>query len=405
MKPSARVTFRVGRTAALALALMLGQIVLACSLSGQTAPGPAYRSLYGWDGTWYADIAVRGYRTVEPFRPGDFGNVAFFPGYPLCARILQRATGLDVRIALLLAAQLAAWAFWTYLLLLLERWRLPPPLCAAVVVVILCHPGSFFLVCSYSESLFLAAVLGFFYWAERPGKLGWTAAALHGIAMTGTRLVGVPLAVVPVVAVCLDRPVRRGRVVGRMALGACAGLGALAFFTYCRWQFGSWDVYMRTEEFGWKVHANYLAVLSPRLFCTHWPHSNEGFIDPEFLSRLCVPATLLLFAGLAFVEWRTARRHPGSAWRQRFGLYVGAALMFYVLVCGRLSVQMTSMSRYCVTVLVPLSLAAAHLVDELQRQGMRIGRRAVRVACLGLLLNLAFTIAMIHRFTHGKWVA
>ena len=155
----------------------------------------------------------------------------------------------------------------------------------------------------------------------------------------------------------------------------------------------------------WHVHANYLAILSPRLFCTHWPHSNEGFIDPEFLSRLCVPATLFLLCGLMYVEWRTARQQPGSAWRERAGLYVGAWLVFYVLVCGRLSVQMTSMSRYCLTVLVPLSLAAAHLLDDLQRRGVRLGRRAVHLAFVGLLLNLTFGIAMIYRFTHGRWVA
>src|SRR5205085_9074727 len=56
---------------------------------------------------------------------GSF-NVAFFPAYPALASLLRAALRVDTETALLIAAQLAAWGFWTYFFLFCKRWNLSP---------------------------------------------------------------------------------------------------------------------------------------------------------------------------------------------------------------------------------------------------------------------------------------
>ena len=69
--------------------------------------------------------------------------------------------------------------------------------CAGVIALIAVHPATFFLKGSYSESLFLTAMIGFVFWGECRGGLAWLLAGLHGIVMTATRVVGVCIAFFP----------------------------------------------------------------------------------------------------------------------------------------------------------------------------------------------------------------
>src|SRR5258708_3421436 len=69
----------------LGLAITAAQILCAMLLSGQPNLAKGYASLYAWDGGWYAGILREGYRSPPVLSEKDFGNVAFFPGYPLAA--------------------------------------------------------------------------------------------------------------------------------------------------------------------------------------------------------------------------------------------------------------------------------------------------------------------------------
>ena len=100
-----------------------------------------------------------------------------------------------------------------------------------------------------------------------------------------------------------------------LVLGGVASLGSLLFFAFCQWRFGQWDLYMKTEEAGWKVHANYLAIFSHKSFSVHWP--KFGLFDPIFISRLCVPVVVLLFAGFMVLEWKLCVSGADTGWRQR----------------------------------------------------------------------------------------
>src|SRR5205085_2832723 len=129
----------------------------------------------------------------------EVSNVAFFPAYPALASLLRSAFRLDTESALLITAELAAWGFWTCFFLFCDRWKLSRLLRFFGALAILAHPAAFFLIAGYSESLFLMAVIGFIYWSGSESRWARIWAALHGVMMSATRIVGVPCAAYPVV--------------------------------------------------------------------------------------------------------------------------------------------------------------------------------------------------------------
>ena len=162
------------------LLITIGQVALACVLSGETHFEDAYLRLFQWDGHWYGHIAENGYRSsphmhfvdgfiIKMSWHGDlpFGNVAFFPAYPLLGRFFHNALGLRMEHALLLTSQLGCWGMWSYLLLFFQRWGVSGRLAALGVAAVLIHPASYYLVASYSEPVFLMGVVGFLYWSGK----------------------------------------------------------------------------------------------------------------------------------------------------------------------------------------------------------------------------------------------
>src|SRR5262249_49334969 len=264
----------------------------------------------------------------------DMAKLGFFPGYPLFCRVVARLAGMTAADGTLLAAQLACWGFWTYVLLFLRRWSVPVPLGLAAAAAILVHPCAFFLVVGYSESFFLLAVLGFLYWGGVRGPAAWCLAAVHGVAMTGTRIVGLPLALCPLLLALADLwgsglPRREWlrRLAPAAGLAAVALLGGLLFFGFCQMQYGRWDAYMDTQRAGWGVAPDYLAVFKPEIYRVARPTFIDGLVNPNDLSRLCVPFTVVLFFALVLVECRVARTDPQRGWRQRLGFYLAGGLM------------------------------------------------------------------------------
>ena len=130
---------------ALGFCITVGQVILACCISGQLNPRSAYLHLVQWDGGWYAQIVEHGYLSPARLTSSNFGNVAFFPGYPVSARLVQWLCHIRLEYALLVASQVACWGFWTYLLLFFRRWRVGPGLAALGIALVLIHPAAFFL--------------------------------------------------------------------------------------------------------------------------------------------------------------------------------------------------------------------------------------------------------------------
>jgi hypothetical protein len=391
---------RRGAVLGVALLLTLGQVVLVSAADG-------YRGLHQWDSHWYGHIAAHGYPADLPPERKRMAEVGFFPGYPLAVRAVAGMTGLPVQIATLVTAQLAACGVWVYVLLFLRRGRVPLPLAASVIILLAAHPAAFFLMAGYSESLFLAAVLGFLYWSGVPGRAGWLFAAAHGLVMTATRIVGLPVAACPLL-LALAAPVGgercwRATVRAGLLCGA-ASLGALLFFAFCLWRYGRWDVYLYAQTAGWGVTPDYLALFKPFAYRPGLTFVlPDGTLNANALSRWAVPLTVLLFGGLVFAELRLRRGTTSAGRRERIGLMLAAGVMFYIAVSGTAFSGFVGLLRYAYCAHVALALATAGLLGQVPAVRERAWR-AVLVLALAVP-SAVVQLTLIQQFIRGEWVA
>src|SRR6266705_4499576 len=178
------------------LLLTLAQIAVAvCLLAPEGPLSYRYSTLIQHDSYWFENIVERGYQTPVPpvsHKVMEVSNVAVFPAYPAVAAVLRYGLHFGAQNALLITAQAATWGFWSYFFLFCDRWNLSPALQFFGALSIVAHPAAFFLIAGYSESLFLMALIGFIYWSSAEGRVAKILAALHGIVMSATRIVGVP---------------------------------------------------------------------------------------------------------------------------------------------------------------------------------------------------------------------
>src|SRR5437762_1219135 len=314
------------------LLLTVLQLVMAVGLLAPEGPASyRYSTLIQHDSYWFMNIVDHGYQTIVPpinQKMMEVSNVAFFPAYPAIAGLLRRSLNIDTGNALLIVAQLAAWGFWSYFFLLCRRWRISPVLQICGALLIVAHPAAFFLIAGYSESLFLMTLLGFIYWSTAPGRAAKSFAALHGMVMSATRIVGIVCAAFPVVyTVCVKgwQALREPRAWFRqygpaIGLMIAATLGALGFFLYCQLRWGRWDIYMLTQAAGWGIFPDYLAVFRPSSYRWLIPALN----NPIEASQMSMTLGALLFVCIAFCELLPAIRRL-SDWPTRVGIYVCAA--------------------------------------------------------------------------------
>jgi hypothetical protein len=402
------------QAAALGLALMLSQLLAVLALAPGRSVEARYLSLCQWDGWQYDNIAAQGYHSTVPPVPNDIerSNVGFFPGYPLVAGLLSRACGMTVPAALLLTAQLSSWGFWTYWLLFLDRWRVGTSAALAVTVALLAHPASFYLVVSYSESLFLFGLLGYLFWATSKDRGWWLWSSVHGIVMTATRLAGIPIAICPALAAvacnqepgarCAPRSARIRRVAGLSLVALAAAWGGLGFFAYCQWRFGAWDLYMQTQKAGWHVSPDWLWWLRPTSYIFWASRRYPSVPWPDDVSRLCTLVTVAVAIAVAIGEYRLARRGDRSL-PTRLVFYLPAAALLFVHGAGVSSIVMKSMVRYNLGVYALLLAALAHWSTTPSSARYR---RPMKVAIYAICIFLACAqMALAWRFLRGQWVA
>src|SRR5947207_3541738 len=148
-------TFSLLRPWSAGLLLTVIQLTVAVFLLAPEGPlSFRYQSLVQHDGYWFANIVDHGYQTTVPpinHKVMEVSNVAFFPAYPALASLFRSAFQIDTATALLIAAQLAAWGFWSYFFLFCERWKLSPTLTFFGALAIAAHLAAFFLIAGYSE--------------------------------------------------------------------------------------------------------------------------------------------------------------------------------------------------------------------------------------------------------------
>lgn len=394
------------------LFVTLAQIFVAVGLIAPEGPlSFRYDTLIQHDSYWFANIVDRGFETTVPpisHKMMEVSNVAFFPAYPALAALLRYGLGLTTSDALLVTAQIAAWGFWSYFFLFCERWGVSPLLQFFGALAIVAHPTAFFLVAGYSESLFMMGLFGFMFWSSAEGRLAKVLAVVHGSVMSATRIVGIPCAAFPVVRALFEngwrglRDVRSwirryGSAIGVM-LGATLGAGG--FFLYCLYRWGRWDLYMLTQQAGWAIFPDYVAVFKPSSY--HWlvPALNNPTEASQMATTL---GALLLLAVILCEMLPMVRRKAG--WATRVGFYFCAVVIYYISVSGVASVEMESMLRYEFCVHALIVLAIVQFLHQIRIPPLWV--RACGMAATALLSAAGLSVQgwYVWNFTRGNWVA
>ena len=394
------------------LILTLLQLAMAVGLlAPEGSASNRYSTLLQHDSYWFMNIVDGGYKTIVPpidHKAMEVSNVAFFPAYPAIAALFRYGFNIDTGTSLLIAAQLAAWGFWSYFFLFCKRWDISPALQVCGALLILAHPAAFFLVAGYSESLFLMALLGFIYWSGADGRAAKVWAALHGIVMSATRIVGIVCAAFPVVRSVFLSGWKGLRKPGTLfhqnapaiCLTAMATLGALAFFLYCQLRWGHWDIYMLTQAAGWGIVPDYLAVFKPSSYRWLVPALN----DPTEASQMSMTLGAVLFVGIALCELLPViRRQAGLPIRA--GIYFCAAAIYYLSVSGVACVDMESMLRYEFSVHALIVLALLNFLRQFRTPPVLV--RAFGIAAVAVLSAAGLCVQgwYVWNFTRGNWVA
>lgn len=137
-----------------------------------------------WDANAYLRIALFGY-TNEGERRFD---IAFFPLYPALVRVLDTVFDNELLVGFIIsgAASIAA----GLLLYKLARLDYSESVAFSAVWFLLIFPTSYFLHIPYTESLFLALVIGSFLFAR---KKDWLVAGVLGSLACATRVNGLVL--------------------------------------------------------------------------------------------------------------------------------------------------------------------------------------------------------------------
>ena len=392
------------------LIITLLQLAMAIGLlAPEVSFSERYATLVQHDSYWFMNIVDRGYQTIVPpvdHKVMEVSNVAFFPAYPAIAAAFRYVLNVSAGTALLISAQLAAWGFWSYFFLFCRRWNISPALQICGALLITAHPASFFLIAAYSESLFLMALLGFIYWSTTKGRLAKFLAAVHGVVMSATRIVGIVCAAFPLVLAFFQTGWRRLLEPetwfrkGKPAMGMTllASFGALGFFTYSQLRWGHWDIYMLTQAAGWGIVPDYLAVFKPSSYRWFVPALN----DPTEASQMSMTMGALLCVGIAACELSFRRR---AGLPLRAGIYFCALVIYYLSVSGVASVDMESMLRYefCVHALIVLALL--NFLSQFHTPPVLV--RAFGIAAVALLSAAGLCVQgwYVWNFTRGNWVA
>lgn len=387
------------------LLVTLAQVAVAVLLLAPEGPlSYRYATLNQHDSYWFMNIVDRGYQTTVPpinHKVMEVSNVAFFPAYPAIAALVRYGLHLETDNALLITAQAAAWGFWSYFFLFCERWLLSPKLQLLGALSILSHPAAFFLIAGYSESLFLMALLGFIYWSSAEGRAAKVWAVLHGMLMSGTRIVGIPCAGIPVVQSIFDkgfRPVRQH--LPAITLSILATLGAGLFFIFCQLRWGHWNMYMLTQSAGWGIVPDYLAVFRPSSYRWLVPALN----NPTEASQMAMTLGGLMLLVMGICELVPAiRRHTN--WQQRVNFYFAAVVIYFVSVSGVACVDMESMLRYEFCLHALIVLAFLHFLRQFRVPPVLVRAFGTAAVALGSAAGLSVQGWYVWNFTRGNWVA
>lgn len=208
-----------------------------------------------WDGVWYGRIVRDGYS----FAPDRHSSVAFFPAYPVIARMFVKVLGISVESALLLVSHVS---LFCAMLVFAEYMATDnSPHAWQTMIVLAAWPTGLFLRMAYAESLFLLLAALTLLGIQR--QWHWIViAAIVGVA-TATRSVGVAL-LLPALWDLWCRTPRWPQFVWRCAFSGLISVSGLICFMGYQWkEFGTPLAFVETQKH-WSVREE-LPVLEKTL--------------------------------------------------------------------------------------------------------------------------------------------
>jgi len=179
-----------------------------------------------------------------------------------------------------------------------------------------------------------------------------------------------------------------------------ATLGAGSFFHYCLYRWGRWDLYMLTQQAGWAIFPDYLAVF--KLSSYHW--LIPALKNPTEASQMAMTLGALLLLAVIVCEMLPAIRRQ-AGWATRVGFYFCAVVIYYISVSGVASVEMESMLRYEFCVHALIVLAIVQFLHQIRIPPLWV--RASGMAAMALLSAAGLSVQgwYVWNFTRGNWVA
>lgn len=203
-------------------------------------------TLSRWDGGWYQAIVQHGYAAPDG---SAAPRVAFFPVYPLLVRATSECLGISDLIVAPLLSNVCALAAGVLLFHLVAR-RADISTAHYATLFLFFAPSSIHLSAYYTESLFLALIIGAFVAADRER---WSVVALLGALASATRPTGFLLSLALLVNYWQKRGLRRplsDAFKPNLAIAATTG-GALGYALYLQYAFGSIEVYFDAQRTEW----------------------------------------------------------------------------------------------------------------------------------------------------------
>lgn len=300
-----------------------------------------------WDGSWYRIIAEDGYPAELP--RGADGQVrqnawAFYPAFPLLARVLMVAPGVDFRLAGTLVALCAGAGAAVLMVRLFARFT-PAPVALAAMGVWALQPAAPTLQVAYSESLAMLVLVALL---TALIDRRWLEVGLLAVVLGLTRPIAVPLAIVVGIAFLREawdwrqRGDRRlAALVPPAAATLVTGLSGLIWPTIAGLRTGVPDAYTETMA-AWRA-GHEIVPLWPWITNPAW----LLFRDTAHPRLYALLAVLLLAAFLVLAAvgpWASRLPMELRVWMVAYPAY-----LFVVLDVG------TSLIRYALP-LFPLAL-------------------------------------------------
>ncbi|MDF1757826.1 MAG: hypothetical protein P1U74_05970 [Legionellaceae bacterium] len=381
-----------------------------------------------WDSEWYEAIAKYGYINIDgPATTGlTNANVVFFPGYPYLARVFITLFNLSPKVSLLLVSQTFALFFWILFFHITRNNKLIVQIYAAGLIML--FPTSWFLFTGYAESMFLfATCLMLNFSIEKK----WLLATISAYLMTATRIIGIPVLIVPFIATIIfnyaeiRQHLRDNRIVSILkniykpcVLGIIGCLGCLSFFIYCQINFDSWHLYFDMEKIGWKGEADPFFIFKLPTWMPPPIGFNVDYAPPlpvsyvkifvfDFFrlaaytfSETLVPIFLwicILFSFFIFKKKQELEKYS-------FSFYLAAILIFVFNCLSLYTRHYESMSRCLYPVWVLLIISDVTHPSKVLL--FKLGKRKLAITVgLIMLISGGFWLQLLNRFLLSWWVA